>query len=103
MYYVYMLTNWNNSVLYTGITNNLERRLYEHKNELADGFTKKYHVHKLVYFDTTNDVNAAIAREKQIKGWTRAKKNALVSEMNSTWRDLSDDWGKDSSSLHSSE
>ena len=92
MYYVYILTNWNNKVLYTGITSNLERRLYEHQNELADGFTKRYHVHKLVYFDTTTDVNAAIAREKQIKGWTRQKKNALVETINPEWRDLSKDW-----------
>ena len=92
MYYVYILTNWNNKVLYTGVTNNLERRLYEHRNELADGFTKRYHVHKLVYFDTTTDVTAAIAREKQIKGWTRQKKNALVETINPEWRDLSKDW-----------
>ena len=92
MYYVYILTNWNNKVLYTGVTNNLERRLYEHQNELADGFTKRYHVHKLVYYDTTTDVTAAIAREKQIKGWTRQKKNALVETINPEWRDLSKDW-----------
>ncbi len=92
MYYVYILTNWNNKVLYTGVTNNLERRLYEHQNELADGFTKRYHVHKLVYYDTTTDVTAAIAREKQIKGWTRQKKNAPVETINPEWRDLSKDW-----------
>ena len=92
MYYVYILTNWNNKVLYTGVTNNLERRLYEHRNELADGFTKRYHVHKLVYYDTTTDATAAIAREKQIKGWTRQKKNALIETLNPEWRDLSKDW-----------
>ncbi|MEF9970650.1 MAG: GIY-YIG nuclease family protein [Ruthenibacterium sp.] len=92
MYYVYMLTNWNNKVLYTGVTNNLERRLYEHKNKLVDGFTKKYNVYKLVYFDYTTDVNAAIAREKQIKGWTRIKKNALIEQMNADWHDLSEAW-----------
>ena len=92
MCYVYILTNWNNKILYTGVTNNLERRLYEHRNELADGFTKRYHVHKLVYYDTTTDVTAAIAREKQIKGWTRQKKNALVETINPEWRDLSKDW-----------
>ncbi|MEG0167103.1 MAG: GIY-YIG nuclease family protein [Ruthenibacterium sp.] len=92
MYYVYMLTNWNNKVLYTGVTNNLKRRLYEHKNKLVDGFTKKYNVYKLVYFDYTTDVNAAIAREKQIKGWTRIKKNALVEQMNADWHDLSEAW-----------
>ena len=92
MYYVYILTNWNNKVLYTGVTNNLERRLYEHRNELADGFTKRYHVHKLVYYDTTTDATAAIAREKQIKGWTRQKKNAPIETLNPEWRDLSKDW-----------
>ena len=91
-YYVYLLTNWNHRVLYTGITNNLQRRLFEHKNELADGFTKKYHVHKLVYFETTSDVRSAIAREKQIKSWSRAAKNRLVSAMNPEWIDLSEHW-----------
>ena len=103
MYYVYLLTNWNNKVLYTGVTNNLERRLYEHKNGLVDGFTKKYHVHKLIYFEYTDDVLAAIAREKQIKGWTRKKKNDLIESINPQWQDLSDFTGKDSSSLRSSE
>ena len=91
-YYVYILTNWNDSVMYIGVTNNLERRLYEHRNHLADGFTKKYNVHKLVYFEHTNDVRSAIEREKQLKGWTRAKKNALVSNANPTWTDLSLEW-----------
>ena len=91
-YYVYFLTNWNNRVLYVGVTNNLERRLYEHKHELIDGFTKRYHVHKLVYFETTTDVRAAIAREKQFKRWTRAEKNKLISAANPDWRDLSEDW-----------
>ena len=92
MYYVYILSTWNNKVLYTGVTNNLERRLYEHKNGLMEGFTKKYHVHKLVYFDTSADINAAIAREKQIKGWTRAKKVTLIEERNPNWIDLSENW-----------
>ncbi|MBQ8765086.1 MAG: GIY-YIG nuclease family protein [Clostridia bacterium] len=90
MYYVYMLTNKNNKVLYTGVTNNLKRRLYEHKNKFVDGFTKKYNVDKLVYYEITNDVNSALAREKQIKGWTRAKKNALVESKNSQWCDLTE-------------
>ena len=90
MYYVYMLTNKNNTVLYTGVTNNLKRRLYEHKNKFVDGFTKKYNVDKLVYYEITNDVNSALAREKQIKGWTRAKKNALVESKNSQWCDLTE-------------
>ena len=89
-YYVYMLTNKTNKVLYTGVTNNLKRRIYEHKNGLADGFTKKYNVHKLVYFDYTTDVRSAISREKQIKGWTRAKKDALINELNPNWQDLYD-------------
>lgn len=89
-YFVYMLTNKNNTVLYTGVTNNLKRRLYEHQHNLIDGFTKKYNVHKLVYFDYTTDVRSAIAREKQIKGWSRAKKNALINELNSEWKDLSE-------------
>ena len=91
-YYVYVLTNWNNKVLYIGVTNNLERRLYEHKHHLAEGFTKKYNVHKLVYFEYTSDVHAALAREKQLKGWTRAKKNALVTADNPNWDDLSLRW-----------
>ena len=91
-YYVYLLTNRNHNVLYTGVTNNLERRLYEHKNGLAEGFTKRYRVHKLVYFETTSDVKAAIAREKQIKSWSRARKNSLIEAENPHWRDLTEDW-----------
>ena len=91
-YYVYILTNWNNKVIYTGVTNNLERRIFEHKNGVVDGFTKKYNVHKLVWFDYTNDIRAALETEKQIKGWTRAKKNALVEKSNPSWRDLSEDF-----------
>ncbi len=92
MYYVYMLTSWNNKVLYTGVTNNLERRMYEHKNKLVKGFTEKYNVNKLVYFESTSDIKAAITREKQIKGWTRAKKNALIENLNPEWRDLTAIW-----------
>ena len=92
MYFVYILTNWNNKVMYIGVTNDLERRLYEHKHQLADGFTEKYNVHKLVYFETTSDIHAALEREKQLKRWKRAKKNALVETMNPVWRDLSEDW-----------
>lgn len=91
-YYVYLLTNWNNQVMYVGVTNDLERRIYEHKNKLVDGFTKKYNVEKLVYFETTRDVLAAIEREKQIKKWRREKKNQLVIEMNPEWKDLSLEW-----------
>lgn len=92
MYYVYILTNLSNKVLYTGITNNLERRLYEHKHKLIKGFTEKYNVNKLVYFDSTTDVKSAIAREKQIKGWTRRKKVELIESVNPLWRDLSEDF-----------
>lgn len=91
-YYVYLLTTWNNKVLYTGVTNNLERRIYEHKNKLIDGFTKKYNINKLVYFEVTEDILAAIEREKQIKGWIRIKKNNLIESVNPDWRDLSNDW-----------
>jgi len=94
-FYVYILTNWNNKVMYIGMTNNLERRLYEHKNKLVDGFTKKYNIHKLVYYEHGNDVNAAIAREKEIKKWRREKKNNLVETMNPTWKDLSLEWNAD--------
>ena len=91
MYYVYILANWNNKVLYTGVTGNLQRRIYEHKNKFADGFTNKYNVDKLVYYDSTDDVREAIKREKEIKGWKRIKKDDLVSEFNPEWRDLSED------------
>ena len=91
-YYVYLLTNWNNKVLYTGVTNNLQRRLYEHKSKLIKGFTEKYNLNKLVYFEETNDIKAAIEREKQLKGWRREKKNGLVNSTNPMWKDLSIDW-----------
>ena len=94
-YYVYLLTNWNNKVMYIGVTSNLERRVYEHKNKLVEGFTQKYNVNKLVCFESTNDVLAAIEREKQIKKWRREKKNQLVIGMNPEWKDLSLEWGKD--------
>ena len=92
MYFVYMMANWNNKVVSTGVTNNLGRRVYEHKNGLVEGFTKKYIVHKLVYFDSTSDVREAITREKQIKGWSRLKKNNLVESINPEWNDLSLNW-----------
>ena len=91
-FYVYLLTNWNNKVIYVGITNNLERRIYEHKNKMVKGFTEKYNLKKLVYFEETPDVKAAIAREKEIKKWRREKKNQLVDKMNSEWKDLSLEW-----------
>ena len=85
MYYVYIITNKENKVLYTGVTNNLERRMYEHKNKIIKGFTSKYNVNKLVYFEETKDVNEAIAREKEIKGWRRSKKVALIESVNPAW------------------
>ena len=87
-YYVYILTNWNNKVMYIGITNNLIRRVYEHKKQIQDGFTKKYHVNKLVYFEESTDVEAAIKREKQLKGWSRSKKNTLVESKNPDWEEI---------------
>ena len=92
MYCVYILTNRYNTVPYIGVTNDLVRRLYEHKHNLVPGFTSKYRVHKLVFVETTNDVRAAIEREKQLKGWTRAKKEALIVQSNPQWHDLSVDW-----------
>ena len=90
MYYVYILTNKSNKVMYIGITNDLQRRLYEHKNELVDGFTKKYHIHKLVYYESHKYVKEAIIREKKLKGLLRIRKNELVETMNPEWIDLSD-------------
>ncbi len=90
-YYVYILSN-RSQTLYTGVTNNLQRRMYEHKHQLVTGFTSKYHINRLVYFEETSDVYAAIAREKHIKGWLRAKKIALIETMNPDWRDLSEEW-----------
>lgn len=78
--------------MYVGMTNNLERRMYEHKNKLVDGFTKKYNVNKLVYYEQGMDAYAAIAREKEIKKWRREKKNKLVMTMNPEWKDLSWEW-----------
>ena len=89
MYYIYILTNSTNNVLYIGVTNDIKRRWYEHCNELVDGFTKKYHVHKLVYIEESNSIEDAIAREKQLKGWTRKKKNNLIESINPNWTDLS--------------
>lgn len=87
-YYVYFLTNWNNAVIYIGFTNNLERRIFEHRNGLVEGFTQKYNVNKLVYFEETSDVYSAIAREKQLKKWRRDKKDILVNAINPDWNDL---------------
>ena len=91
-YYVYIIASKRNGTLYTGVTNNLERRMYEHKNKMIDGFSKKYGVDKLVYFETTGDVNSAIEREKQIKKWNRKWKLRVIEGSNPEWQDLSDGW-----------
>ena len=91
-YYVYILRNKTKSVLYIGVTDNLQRRIYEHKNEVLEGFTKKYHVHYLIYFETYQNISDAIAREKQLKGWLRIKKEQLIASMNPLWNDLSEEW-----------
>ena len=90
-YYVYIMTN-KSRTLYTGITNDLVRRVYEHKQKLVAGFTRKYNITRLVHFEPYGNVNDAIAREKQIKGWLRAKKIALIESMNPHWEDLSEGW-----------
>lgn len=87
-YYVYIMTNKVNTVLYTGITNNLKRRVYEHKEKLVKGFTKKYKVTKLVYYEVFEDVRMAIVREKQIKAGSREKKIKLIEGLNKRWKDL---------------
>ena len=87
-YFVYIMTNANNTVLYTGVTNDLARRVYEHKHGLGSAFVKKYNVHKLVYYEVGNDVHATIAREKQIKGGSRKKKIDLINSLNPEWKDL---------------
>jgi putative endonuclease len=83
------MTN-RSGTLYTGVTNNLERRVYEHKNKLTAGFTSRYNIDRLVYYEVTSDIYSAIAREKQIKAWTRAKRVALIESMNRDWKDLAD-------------
>ncbi len=87
-YYVYILASKKNGVLYIGVTSNLVKRIYEHKSKLVKGFTKKYHVHKLVYYEETEDIYAAITREKQLKKWNRAWKIELIERENSDWKDL---------------
>jgi putative endonuclease len=91
--YVYILTNSTHSVLYTGVTNDIERRVSEHKQELFTGFTKKYKVKKLVYYEPYPDIEQAIAAEKQIKKGPRRRKISLIEHQNPEWRDLSEEWG----------
>lgn len=88
LYYVYILTNKNHTVLYTGVTNDLERRCFEHKQKLIKGFTQRYNVDKLIYFEKFDFIEEAIAREKQIKGGSRARKIALIEKFNKEWKEL---------------
>ena len=87
-YYVYMLACRKNGTLYIGVTHDLVKRVYEHKHNLAEGFTKKYKVHTLVWYETHDDIRAAIIREKQMKKWNRSWKLRLIEELNSDWKDL---------------
>ena len=88
-YYVYIMASATNVTVYVGVTSDLIRRVYEHRKHLnPDSFTSRYDVHKLVYFEQTSDVRAALEREKQLKGWRRSKKNALIESMNPEWKDL---------------
>jgi putative endonuclease len=91
-YYVYILASRKNGTLYIGVTNDLKRRMYEHKNKLIKGFSARYNITKLVFFEETDDITAAIAREKVLKGWIRNKKLSLIEENNSKWMDLSAGW-----------
>ena len=90
-YYVYIMTNASKT-LYIGVTNNLMRRVQEHRDGQIPGFTRKYNIHKLVYFEQGDDINSALFREKQVKKWRREKKIALIESINPEWRDLSEDW-----------
>ena len=92
MGYVYILTNYNKTVLYTGVTNNLQRRLYENRIGINDSFTKRYHVYYLVYYETISNIKDAIHREKSIKGFSRNKKEVLINSINPEWKDLSKEW-----------
>ncbi len=89
IYYVYILTNKHHNVLYTGVTNDLERRCHEHKQKKIKRFTQKYNVDKLIYFESFDSIDSAISREKQIKGFSKAKKQALINKVNSDWKELS--------------
>lgn len=91
-YYIYLLSNKKNGTLYIGVTNDLERRMFEHKNKLVSGFTSKYGLDKLMYFEQFQYVNDAIKREKQLKNWNRQWKIDLIEENNNKWEDLSSDW-----------
>jgi putative endonuclease len=91
-YYIYIPTNKSNKVLYVGVTNNLTRRMYEHKSKLIEGFCKKYNISKLVYYEVTNDVESALRREKQLKNWRRDWKIDQITQFNPQWKDLSEEF-----------
>jgi putative endonuclease len=91
-YYVYIVASKKNGVLYIGVTSDLQNRMNQHKNEAIQGFTSKYIIHKLVYYEQTEDVNSAISREKVLKKWNRSWKIELIEKDNPTWKDLSEDW-----------
>ena len=97
-YYTYILSSKHKN-LYIGVTNDLTRRMYEHKHKLLKGHTLKYNIDKLVYFEIFGDINQAIAREKQLKGWLRKRKDELIESMNPTWKDLSEEWFTSGSSV----
>ncbi len=101
-YFVYILAS-RSGVLYIGVTNDLARRLFEHQKGLFPGFTHKYNVIRLVYFESFADIRDAIAREKQLKGWRREKKTALINRLNPKWMDLSEEWSRERDSSTSSE
>ena len=88
LYFVYIMTNYKNTVLYTGVTNNLKKRVYEHKHKLIEGFTKRYNIVKLIYYEVYEDIRYAIEREKQIKKGSRKRKEILINSINKEWRDL---------------
>ena len=94
-YYVYIMTNFHNTVLYTGVTNNIQRRVFEHRSGKGSSFTARYHLTKLVYFETSSDISAAISREKQIKAGSRQKKIDLINSINPEWNDLYDEYFND--------
>ena len=102
-YFLYILASKRNGTLYVGVTSDLERRVYEHRHTLVEGFTKKYGVTMLVYYEQTSDVNAAIVREKRVKKWNRAWKLKLIESVNPEWKDLADEWFSDSAGSDTSD
>ena len=98
-YCIYILTTWNDKVLYVGVTNDLQRRLFEHKNKTIEGFSSRYNIDKLIYYECGQYINDAIAREHEIKGWIRAKKIELINAFNPEWKDLSVELGFDITGL----